>query len=166
MNFKVTVAVVVIIAVIVSVSLIYYETTGHTAGGSTVAYSIATQSGMNVQFVSNNLTVGFQSGLWEMSLKNVGTVSVSKLTVFLNTPVDSYVCSGVDQAAGLSFSNCTVAPSGNPLPTGGTISGSASGIGAGSGKIGSAYGVAARVLFSNGDTVWVNSTVTAMTPTG
>ncbi|MFI5419509.1 MAG: hypothetical protein ACHQ1H_00935 [Nitrososphaerales archaeon] len=166
MNFKVTVAVVVIIAVIVSVSLIYYETAGHTAVGSTVAYSIATQSGMNVQFVSNNLTVGFQSGLWQMSLKNVGTVSVSKMMVRLITPVDSYVCSGVDQSAGLSFANCTVAPSGNPLPPGATVSGSASGIGEGSGKVGSTYTVVAKVLFSNGDTVWVNSTVTATTPTG
>jgi hypothetical protein len=166
MNFNVTVAVIIIIGVIVSVSLIYYETAGHSPVGSTVAYSAAIQSGMNVQFVSNNLTVGFQSGLWQMSLKNVGTVSVSKMTVFLNTPVGSYVCSGVDQSAALSFSNCTVAPSGNPLPSGTTISGSASGIGEGSGKVGSTYGVAARVLFSNGDTVWINSTVTATTPTG
>ncbi len=168
MNFKVTLAVVAIIVLIVAVSLIYYETSGHGSGGSTgtIPYSVATQSGMNVQFVSNNLTVGFQSGLWQMSLKNTGTVSVSKVRVYLETPIDSFVCSGVDESAGLSFNNCTVAPSGNPLPPGGAVAGSASGVGEGSAKAGSQYDVAANVLFSNGDTVWVNSTVTATTPTG
>ena len=166
MNFKVTLAVIIIIVVIVAVSLLYYETAGRAAGGSTVAYSVATQSGMNVEFVSNSLAVGFQSGLWQMSLKNVGTVSVSKMTVYLKTPVDSYVCSGADQSAGLAFSNCTVQVSGNPLPPEATLSGSASGTGEGSAKVGSTYSVTARVLFSNGDTVWVNSTVTASAPTG
>jgi hypothetical protein len=163
MNFKLSLAVVVVIVIIVVAAALYFGTSIQ-AAGSTLPISVATRSGMDVEVVSANLTVGFQSGLWQISLKNTGTVSVMKIKVYLTTPIDSFVCSGPDQSAGLSFSNCTVAPSGNPLPPGTTISGSASGIGEGSGKVGSQYGVAAKVLFSNGDTVWVNSTVTATNP--
>ena len=165
MNLKLSIAVVLVIAVIVLASLYYYETSPKGTSTGTIPLSIATQNGMNVQFVSSNLTVGFQSGLWTMSLKNVGTVSVSKIKVYLGTPIDSYVCSGGGLSAGLSFQNCIVFPSDDPLPPGNTTLGSASGIGEGSAKVGSTYVITANVLFSNGNTVWVNSTVTATAPT-
>jgi hypothetical protein len=147
MNFKLSIAVIVVIAVIVITAIFYFETPTK-VGGSTIPISIATQSGMNVQFASTNLTVGFQSCLWQLSLRNSGTVSVSKIKVHLATPIDSFVCSGPDQSAGLSFNNCTVAPTGNPLPPGTTIMGSASGVGEGSARVGSSYKVAANVLFA------------------
>ena len=165
MNFKIAIVVIVVIAVIVLASVFYFETSNHTTGG-TIPISVATQSGMNVQFVSSKLTVGFQSGLWQLSMKNVGTVSVSKIKVYLETPIDSFVCSGGGVAAGLTFNNCIVAPTDNPLPPGSTIVGSASGVGEGSAKVGSSYDIDANVVFANGDTVWVNSTVTATTPSG
>jgi hypothetical protein len=164
MNFKITIAVIVVIAVIVIASLFYYETSSNHATGGTIPLSIATQNGMNVQFVSSNLTVGFQSGLWQMSLKNTGTVSVSKIKVYLETPIESFVCSGGSQSAGLEFQNCLVAPTDDPLPPGTTISGSANGVGEGSAKLGSSYVISAAVLFANGDTVMINSTVTATAP--
>jgi hypothetical protein len=117
---------------------------------------------MNVEIVSDNLTVGFQSGLRQIALQNSGSVSVSKIIVYLRTPIESELCSGSDSSSGLSFNNCTVAPSGNPLPPGGTVSGYATGIGEGSAKVGSQYPADAKVSFDNGNTVWVNSTVTAV----
>ena len=160
MNNK-ALAVIIIIIAVAAVSALYYETAAHGSTISTLPQSIATASGMNVVITSDNLTVGFQSGLWQVALHNVGSVSVSKIVVYLVTPTESKVCSGTDSSSGISFNNCTVAPSGNPLPPGATISGYATGIGEGSAKVGSSYPVAAKVAFVNGDIVWVNSTVIA-----
>jgi len=161
MNTRAVVVVIVIIAVIVATSL-YFETASRGLTASTLPQSIAIQSGMNVAISSDNLTVGVQSGLWQMELRNAGTVSVSNIVVYLQTPTESKVCSGADSSSGLFFSNCTVAPSGNPLPPGAAVSGYATGIGEGSATVGSNYPVAAKVTFDNGDVVWVNSTVLAM----
>jgi hypothetical protein len=156
-------AIVIIAIIIIAGITLYFVFSPKKSTGSTLLQTNATASGMNVEISSDNLTVGFQSGLWQMALYNSGSVAVSKIVVYLETPTPSEVCSGSTVSSGLSFSFCTVAPSGNPLPPASTLTGEASGIGEGSATVGSHYPVAAKVLFSNGDTVWVNSTVIATT---
>jgi hypothetical protein len=160
MNTRVLAVVVIIIIIVVAGVSLYYVSSKL---GSTIASSntsLAIGNSTSVQVVSDNLTVGFQSGTWEITLKNAGDTAVSNLTVYLETPIRSEVCSGASTSSGLSFSLCPSTP-GNPMPPAATISGLASGAGEGSAKVGSSYPVDAKIAYANGKTVWMNTTVTA-----
>jgi hypothetical protein len=130
-----------------------------TATSSTTGAGAST--GAAVAVLSDNLTVGFQAGTWQIKLQNSGTKTISEIEVVLSTPTQTVVCTGTAQS-GMAFANCpaTVSKDG-PLAPGGTITGFASGIGAGSAKAGSTYPLTINVVFSDATKAAMNSTVTA-----
>jgi hypothetical protein len=154
---------VIIVIIVVAAAALYIFTSNLTSPSNTDTIITATTGVASVQIVADNLTVGYQSGLWEIVLKNTGQVAVTMVTVYLETPTRSELCSASSASSGLSFSFCPSTP-GNPLPSGVIISGSGSGVGEGSGTVGSSYPVDAKITFANGNTSWVNSTVTATNP--
>ena len=167
MNSKVIAVIVVVIILIAGVALyIVSLKLGGSVNDSTGTTGVSgTSAGKSaVQYVSDNLTVGFQSGLWTVTLRNTGVSGISYIVVYLLTPVESKLCGGTTEDAGLAFINCQLQLPGNPFPSGSILSGTGSGIGEGSAKVGSAYPVGAELTFSNGTVVWVNSTVTAQSP--
>ena len=157
------VAVIVVIFVIVIAGVVLDLVSAKLSTSNITTTSIATAgSNSQVQIISDNLTLGYLSGLWEIELKNSGNISVSTINIVLNTPIESRVCSGSTPSDGLVFSLCPPLAA-NPLPPGATIVGAASGVGEGSAKIGSSYPVSARITFANGNSTWLNTTVTAQT---
>jgi hypothetical protein len=70
------------------------------------------------------------------------------------------ICSGAAPSNGLFYKNCP-ATAGSPLPPGSTVTGSSTGQGPASTTEGTQYPVAIHLAFSNGQTAWLNSTVTA-----
>ncbi len=165
MNTKLVAVIVIIIIVIVAGISLYYVSTKLSSTVDSSSTSLAVGNVTSVEIVSDNLTVGYQSGLWEVTLKNTGNTAVSMIFITLKTPISSYMCTSEIGASSLSFSLCSPGSSpGNPLPPGLTIFGSASGSGEGSATIGSSYPVDARVTYANGVVDWVNSTVTAQAP--
>jgi hypothetical protein len=159
--------VVAVIVILVAVAGLYFAISSK-PGTATSSTTVSGSSGPDVTIASDNVTiVGFQSGTWQLSLRNGGSIPVSYITAYLMTPTNAMICSGAQQSNGLKFENCPqvnglpVGTPGNPLPPGTTVVGSASGFGPGSATSGTAYPVAVHVTFANGQTAWVNSTVTA-----
>lgn len=118
----------------------------------------------SVKIIEDNLTVGFQSGLWIVTMQNTGVTGITTITIYLITPIQSKLCSGTTPDAGLFFANCQFGLAGNPLPPGSLVTGSGTGVGEGSATIGSSYPVGAQLTFTNGTSMWVNSTVMATEP--
>jgi hypothetical protein len=167
MKTSTVVVLVVGVVVIIAGAALYYSigspggaVTTSTSAVVTKSASSASAAAMNVTIASDNLTVGYKSGFWQIALENAGSVPVSAITAFLLTPTRSFICSGTDSSNGLLFGNCP-APSANPLPPGSTVTGTSTGVGPGSAQVGMQYKVAAHITFANGQNVWVNSTVTA-----
>lgn len=137
-----------------------------TRGSSTAA---ATLSDFTV--VSDNLTVGFQGGLWQIEFQTTGGRQVSSITVALFTPTKTLMCSGV--FGGLDFANCscsqdssscaTLDPShANGFPANFTFSGYTTGAGAGSATPGKSYTVALTAQFTDGTQTNETTSVTAI----
>ena len=142
-----------VVVIVIAGAGAYYALSS--AGGTT------TMSSTGVQIASDNLTItGPSTGTWLITIRNTGTVPVSSITVYLLTPTRTFVCSGAQQSDGLFFKNCPP-PIGNPLPPGSTVSGNSTGARPASGTPGTTYTVAAHLAFANGQSTWVNSTVTA-----
>jgi hypothetical protein len=116
--------------------------------------------GPAVTIVSDNLTVGFHAGIWAIEVQNSGSKPMSTLTIILNTPQQTKVCTGT--GGGLAFLNCPAAPNaGGPIPPGGTITGFASGAGPGSTTAGNSYTLNITAGFTDGTSASMNATVTA-----
>jgi hypothetical protein len=168
MNTKITAVVVIVIIIVVAGVSLYYvsaKLSASSTDSTTSSTTVISGNATSVVFVSDSLTVGFQSGLWDVTLKNTGDVGVKMMVVTLETPITSYMCTASFGGSTLSFSNCTPGASpGNPMPAGGLLVGSASGSGEGSATIGSSYTVAAKVTYLNGVVEWSNSTVVAQSP--
>lgn len=165
MKSTVVIAVVVVVVIVVVAGIALFVISSKLSSTGTPSTSVAVGTVASVQIINNSLSVGYQSGLWEIGLKNTGNTGVSMITIYLKTPTPSEVCSASSNSAGLSFSLCPSVP-GNPLPPGTTIFGVASGIGEGSATIGSSYPVDAKVTYASGTIGWVNETVTAQQPSG
>ena len=110
--------------------------------------------------VYDNLTVGYKSGLWSISFKDIGGRPVKLMTVILSTPVESRVCTGI--YGSLGFNNCPASePPNGPYAANATFTGFASGAGAGSATPGQTYTVTIAAIFSDGSAYNDTSTVTA-----
>jgi hypothetical protein len=175
MNRKVVTILVIVVVIVLVAGLAVYLVAAKlsavdTATTSGLQISTASESTSfigtvaQVQIFSDNLTVGYQSGLWVFFVKNTGNVNVSEMVVYLETPIQSKVCSASSPGAGLNFAQCPSMAPGNPLPPGVTTFSSASGAGEGSGVPGMAYPVDAKVTYANGQTIWTNTTVIAKQP--
>ena len=171
LNTKVTAIIVIVVIVAVAGASLYVVSARLTASSITTSFvssgTVTTDTSGNitsVDIISDNLTVGFQSGLWQLIIKNNGTVGVSVITVYLKTPTPSEICSAGSLDDGLSFFYCP-STAGNPLPPGTTAYGTASGVGEGSATVGSSYPVDCKVTYDNDVTAWSNFTVIATLPT-
>jgi len=100
----------------------------------------------------DNLTVGYNSGLWQISLTDIGGQKIKLLTATLSTPVETKLCTGA--LGGFFFGNCapTTYPDAGFFPTNATFKGFATGAGPGSAKLGTAYTVTLNVVFADGTT--------------
>jgi len=98
----------------------------------------------------DNLTTGYNSGLWQISLTDIGGQKVKLLTATLSTPVETKLCTGA--LGGFYFSNCapTTYPDAGSFPINATFKGYATGAGPGSAKLGTSYTVTLNVVFADG----------------
>jgi hypothetical protein len=139
--------------------------TGSTqTGNSTLATNSqttnSTQGPFKVIYVS--LNVGYDSGLWQLSIQDVSGKPVKLLTAVLNTPTQSKMCTG--EFGGFGFSNCpTTPPSSGVFATNATFTGFATGQGAGSATPGTTYSITLDVVWGDGTTVNATIPVTAET---
>jgi hypothetical protein len=115
-------------------------------------------TGEYVTILSDNLTVGYNSGAWVISLTINGNVGVSKITAILSTPVEAKICGG--DAGGLSFQNCNRPQAATTLG-GPTILGYATGAGPGSAVVGRSYNVTVNLTLVDGRTSTITSSVIA-----
>jgi hypothetical protein len=138
----------------------YYVVTSSGGTSSTTTTSSAGPSASGVQITSDNVTASLGSGTWQIALKNTGSLDVSSITGYLETPTRAFICSGNQPSNGLFFKNCPATP-GSPLPPNSTVTGTSTGAGPASATPGTQYPVAIHLAFTNGQTVWLNSTVTA-----
>jgi hypothetical protein len=156
-----TVVVILVIGSAIGVFL-YSMPPSTSSSSSSSAPSSASQSasgGANFKVLSDSIVVGYNSGLWTISLQDVGGKSVRTLTVVLGTPTESKMCTGF--SSGLSFSNCPATPRTPDFAVNATFSGFAAGAGAGSAKPGNSYAVKIMAVFADGTTVTETSTVQA-----
>ena len=97
----------------------------------------------------DTLSVGYNSGLWQIELQDVSGKQVKTLTATLATPTRTVICTGV--FGGFVFSNCPTTPqSAGAFPANMTFTGYASGVGAGSAKSGTSYQVTINAVFADG----------------
>jgi len=134
------------------VGIFLYSASGPTTSSST---SGAVQSGSTggtwFTVGYDTITVGYNSGLWQLQLQDVSGKQVKLLTATLSTPVESKMCTSV--FGGFSFPNCPATPpSAGTFPGNSTFTGSATGIGPGSAKPGTSYRVTIDVVFADGTT--------------
>jgi hypothetical protein len=122
--------------------------------------SQTTAQGDHLTIANDELLVGFQSGLWNMTMVNSGTDGITKLTAVLATPVRTEVCSGF--LPGVTFKNCP-AVNGNAIPPGTKIESYATGAGPGSATIGDSYNITIDATFSDGQQYNFTSSITAQT---
>jgi hypothetical protein len=153
-------AALVVIIIVVGAGYFYLSGSSGPSNGTATTGVGAGASIDGVQIVSDNVTVALGTGTWRIELKNMGNLTVSSITVFLETPTRAFICSGSQPSNGLFFKNCP-ATSGSPLPPGATITGSSTGAGPASTTPGMAYPVAVHLAFTNSQTAWLNSTVTS-----
>ena len=156
-------AVVVILVIGSAIGVFLYSmppSTGSSSSSSAPSSASQSASGVaNFKVLSDSIVVGYNSGLWTISLQDVGGKSVRTLTVVLGTPTESKMCTGF--SSGLSFSNCPAIPRTPDFPVNATFSGFASGAGPGSAKPGNSYPVKIMAVFADGTTVTETSTVQA-----
>lgn len=147
-----SIAVVIILAIIIAFLL------NPTSGGGKETTGASTSAGDSVTVLSNNLTVGFQAGLWGLSIRNTGSVGVTEITAVLSTPTQTEMCTGLH--GGIGFTNCpSVAVS--PFSPGSVITGFASGAGPGSAVPGVSYTMTLVLSFEDGTSTNVTSSVVA-----
>jgi hypothetical protein len=137
------------------------STSGNSAVSSTANFS---NSGSTANFKINydNLTVGYNSGLWSLSLTSTSGKQVKLLTAILSTPAEAKLCTG--ELGGFYFGNCPATPPFTPTGTflpNATFTGYAAGIGPGSAKVGNSYKVTLDVVFADGTNVNDTLSVTA-----
>ncbi|HXW36790.1 MAG TPA: hypothetical protein VEJ36_02660 [Nitrososphaerales archaeon] len=147
----------VLVALVIAVA-IFGLLVGDPFGSQKSNSTAQTYSGARVSVQSDILTVGYQAGLWNITILNSGTLPLVKLTVVLSTPVQTEVCSGFQ--GGIAFRNCP-ATQGGPYPPGTKLVAYASGAGPGSATIGSSYLVTMDASFANGESLNFTSYVTA-----
>jgi hypothetical protein len=163
---KQSILLVALVLIIIVVGAGYYyvsSSSGPSNGTSSTTTTSAGASIDGVQIISDNVTKSIGTGTWQIALKNTGSLTVSSITAFLETPTRGFICSGAAPSDGLFFKNCP-ATSGAPLPPGSTVMGSSTGAGPASTTAGMQYPVAIHLAFSNGQTAWLNSTVIATQP--
>jgi len=112
------------------------------------------------------LDVGYQGGLWNLGFQYVGTKQLSVLTVILQTPIQTVLCTGFN--GGLQFPNCVSGTSnqyvagnswagtqdpGGAFSANATFSGYSTGAGPGSAVVGKTYTVTIAAIYADGTTV-------------
>lgn len=169
------VAVIVIVIVVGAGGAIFISGTGKGGGSSTSTSSaVSTTSAMSSTGVANtsnstssgpfkvivdNLTVGFQSGLWQVAIQESAGRQVKQLTMVLSTPTEAMICTGLSGSFSYAFCPATPASSG-AFSAGSTFVGFATGAGPGSATPGKSYPVTIDVVYSDGSTL--NDTLSAV----
>lgn len=157
--------------IVVAAFGIFLEGTSHSSTVSSSSLSTGTSGAAPFKVLYDNLTVGFQGGLWQLGFQDTGNQSVLKMVAVLFTPVETSMCSGF--YSGLLFSNCSSvadAPSSagpsnkypNGFPLNYTFTGYATGLSPGSAIVGQNYTVHITALFVGGATINQTSTVEAV----
>jgi hypothetical protein len=147
--------VVVILLVVgaAGVAVYLYATPSRTSSTTSTASATSTSSAPPLFRVDyDNLTVGYNSGLWQLALTDISGQKIKLLTATLATPIESKLCTGA--LGGFYFSNCapTTYPDAGFFPANATFKGFATGAGPGSAKLGSTYTVTLNVVFADGTT--------------
>jgi hypothetical protein len=120
--------------------------------------SNSTSSG-HFKVIVDNLTVGFQSGLWQVAIQESGGRQVKQLTMVLSTPTRAMICTGL--SGSFSFAFCPATPSSSgAFSAGSTFVGFATGAGPGSATPGKSYPVTIDVVYSDGSTL--NDTISVV----
>ena len=130
--------------------------------GSTPALSTTISGNGTTHFKVNydQLVVGYNSGLWSLSLMSTGGKPIKLLTAVLSTPVESKLCTG--ELGGFYFSNCpATSPASGAFPTNATFTGYGAGTGPGSAKVGNTYKVTLVEVFADGTKTNETLSVTA-----
>ena len=143
---------------------VYFSGTTTSSGSTTtgVSNSSGVTSTADWKILSENLTVGYNSGLWAMHIQSTSTKQIKLLTVILNTPTQSKMCTGV--FGGFSFSNCpSTPPTSGAFPAGADFNGYASGVGAGSATSGKSYTININAVYSDGSVSNDTLSITATT---
>ena len=108
----------------------------------------------------DTLAVGYNSGLWQIQIQDVGGKQVRDLTAVLRTPTESKMCTSV--LGGFNFGNCGLpANSGTPFDANATFTGYTTGAGPGSATAGKSYTVIITATFADGSTANDTVSVTA-----
>ena len=141
---------------------IFYYTMSPSTSTSNSSGSSANNTSGGTWFTVNydTVVVGYNSGLWQIQLQDVGGKQVKLLTAILHTPTESMICTGV--FGGFVFSNCPpTPPSAGAFSANMTFTGYASGVGAGSAKAGTSYPISIVAVFSDGSKANDTISVTA-----
>jgi hypothetical protein len=137
----------------------------HTSSGSTSTTDQTTSSSATTWFKVNynTIEVGYNSGLWNLQIQDVGGKQVKELTAILKTPTESKMCTGI--FGGLIFSNCpSLPPASGAFDANMTFTGYATGVGPGSATPGNSYQVIIDAVFADGTAA--NDTITAVATSG
>lgn len=156
-NSRTSLAIVAVTIVVVFAVVILLIGSPFTSKPSTT--TVKTSPGHEVTVLSDNLTVGFGSGLWGLTIENSGSVPIKQMTAVLSTPTETEMCTGYNNL--LVFVNCPESELATPYAPGTTVRSYASGAGPGSAVPGSSYPVTLRVTFVDGTATNFTSTVTA-----
>ncbi len=156
-----------LVVVIAAAGIFLYSAPPSTVSSSTGSSSQSSSGGGSGPFKVNydTLTVGYNSGLWEISVQDVSGKQVKLLTAILSSPTESKICTGV--FGGFNFGNCPATP-----PTSGAFAananftGYASGVGPGSATPGKSYPVTLQVVYNDGTALNQTLTVTATSSAG
>jgi hypothetical protein len=160
---------VIVLLVVGSVGVYLYTASPSTKSSSTnsskassnTSQSTSGSTWFKVEY--DSLVVGYNSGLWQLKLDNVGPKNISELTATLNTPVQSKMCTSV--FGGFSFGNCPATPpNGGSFAANATFAGYATGVGAGSAKPGQSYTVSVYAVFADGTSS--NDTISVVAQAG
>jgi len=158
---------VVVVLVVAAVGAgVFLSGTGTTTSTNTTtltgSQSVLTTTA-NWKIIAANLTVGYNSGLWTMTIQSSSTKGIQLLTVILNTPTQSKMCTGVFGGS-LQFSNCPSTPPASGSYAPGTVfTGYASGVGSGSAVPGKSYTVNINAVYSDGSITNDTISITAAT---
>ena len=143
--------------------IFYYPmspSTSSTSSGSSASNTISTSGGTWFKVNYDTVSVGYNSGLWQIELQDISGKQVKTLTAILSTPTQAMICTGV--FGGFVFSNCPpTPPSAGAFPANMTFTGYASGVGAGSAKPGSTYPIHIIAVFADGSKANDTISVTA-----
>ena len=159
---KTPILIVALLIVAVAAGAAGYLVVSSKSGTSTNSNTNAGSSSNGIEVNTDTVTVNANlgTGAWDLTLGNTGSLTVSSITAYLNTPTPAYICSGSDSSAGLFYKNCP-STAGTPLPPGSTVSGDSDGAGPASATPGTSYTMDVHLAFTSGTTAWLNTTVTA-----